>query len=113
VLIFEGGWLFFITIIPPPSKTSMRTRFRVWFVVFHGYHPTMPENESVCSFFILHYYYSCIKELILILLKLYTNLIENPRVNPYPTHTHVYGYGFAGVRVRVALKNPRVTRAIP
>jgi len=38
--------------------------------------------------------------------------LQNPYPVPIETHTPGHGYGLSGVQVRVALENPRVTRAI-
>jgi len=43
----------------------------------------------------------------------YPRVFAKPVPAPIETRTPAYGYGFSGVRVRVALENPRVTRANP
>jgi len=43
----------------------------------------------------------------------YPGVLAKPVPIPVETRTLGYGYGFSGVRVRVALENPRVTRANP
>ena len=43
----------------------------------------------------------------------YPGVFVEPAPVPVETRTLGHGYGFSGVRVRVALENPRVTRANP
>jgi hypothetical protein len=43
----------------------------------------------------------------------YPQVFVKPVPVPVETRTPGYGYGFSGVQVRVALENPRVTRANP
>src|SRR4030081_1946936 len=50
MLVFDGVYLFFITITQPSSKTSVFARFRWWLLASHHHHPTTLENEHMCSF---------------------------------------------------------------
>src|ERR1700678_1942776 len=64
-----------------------------------------PNDRCVfVSFFIIYSYYYVTAP---------TDFGGKPVPIPLKTRTLEHGYGFSGVRVRVALENPRVTRANP
>jgi len=53
LLVFDGGYLFSGINTQPPSKTSIRARFRWRLLVFRHQHPTTIENEHLSSLLVV------------------------------------------------------------
>ena len=51
MLVFDGSWLSFIIIIPPPLKMSMHACFQWWLVVPHQYHPSLLKDDHKSLYF--------------------------------------------------------------
>jgi hypothetical protein len=90
-LAFEGGYLYFNTTTPQPSKTSIRARFRGWLFVFQLPLPHNPRKRAYALVFEGYLDNLCN------LNKIYDILL----INPEKTRTRARGYGFSGVGVRV------------